>query len=171
MSTVYGEIEARRGSILKTWRASLDKSSGQGRPSSARRVNRFTDSVTYLVNESTNDVITWLAGPGGLADIPESFVDLCRLKAIQETSPSIAFGFIFDLKRVIRSTLGGPKGGSCVFDQVDRRIDLLVLFAFDRYVEFREKVYLIRIAEMQRGEGLMKRRQAGKLGACGREAV
>lgn len=171
MSTVFGEIEARRDSILKAWRAGLDNASGSGHSSHARRVNRFTDSVTYLVNESTNDVITWLAGPGSLEDVPESFVDMCRLKAVQETSPSVAFGFIFDLKRVIASVLGASKGDAVGLDLVNRRIDQLVLFAFDRYVEFREKVYLIKVDEMQRGESLMKRRQAGKLGACGREAV
>lgn len=173
MNAIYGEIEARRGSILKAWRAGLDGASGESRPSSTKKANPFTASVTYLVNEGTSDVVTWLVDQRGAEDIPESLVDLCRLKAVQEASPSLAFGFIFDLKRAIRSALtaSGKEREGAELGQVDDRIDELALLAFDRYSEFREKIYLIRVAEMQRGEGLAQRRQAGNRTAREREAV
>lgn len=172
MSMLYGEIEARRGSILKAWRMSFGAESRADGIASRKNDNRFTDSVTYLIDESTNDVITWLIGGGGKEAIPETLVDLCRLKAVQEASPSLAFGFIFDLKRAIRSTLHGSKRTEAAdFVKVEERIDELALFAFDWYSEFREKIYRIRFDEMQRSEGFMQRRRTAKRGECEREAV
>ena len=174
MSTVYGEIEARRRTILKTWRASLDGASGASHSSAARNANRFTDSVTYLVDEATSDVVTWLVGERGLQDVPESLVDICRLKAVQDASPSLALRFIFDLKQVIRSTLGnsvGEKERDIVLGKVDARIDELALFAFDRYAEFRDQLSQIRIDEIRRGEGIMKKRLASEHAPREREAV
>ncbi|WP_180326692.1 RsbRD N-terminal domain-containing protein [Raoultibacter phocaeensis] len=172
MNTLYGEIESRRASILKAWRASFGTESQASGFAPKKGDNRFTDSLGYLIDESTNDALTWLVRGGGKESIPETLVDLCRLKAVQEASPSAAFGFIFDLKRAIRSTCGGAALASGTeFVQVEERIDELALFAFDWYSQFREKIYRIKFDEMQRSEGLMQRRRTAKRGECEREAV
>ena len=172
MDTIYGEIEARRGSILKTWRAGLNREQGPSGLSSVQRTNSFTSSVASLVEEGTSDVVTWLVDQGSTAEIPETLVDLCRLKAVQEASPSLAFGFIFDLKRAIRAALNNTvkQRESAELDRVEQRIDELALVTFDWYSEFREKIYLIKVAELQRSEGFAQRRLA-KRGDREREAV
>lgn len=173
MSTVYGDIRAKRQPILKAWRAEFDGESEAGRPVFARNVNHFTDSLACLIDEATNDTFTWLVGDEEGRDIPESLVDLCRLKAVQGASPSQALGFVFVLKRAIRSSMGesfkGREGGAA-FAKVEGRIDQLALFSFDRYSEFREKLSQLRVDEILRGESLMERR-LGELAKRERETV
>lgn len=174
MSSIYRDIEAKKDVILKTWRASFSNDVNGHGASSNKKVNRFTDSVSYLINKGTEDIVVWLASEKDTSEIPETLVDVCRLKAIEEESPSKALAFIFELKQAIWSTLertGADQDKNVPFHQVEVRIDELMLFAFDRYTEFREQIYHMRVTEIQRGGSFSHRGMAKMQDSREREVV
>ena len=156
MGTVYGEIDARRSSLFKAWRACFDGGSESAFPVAAGKAGRFSNPAAYLADECASDVLAWLADAGEEADIPASVADWCRLRAVQETDQAHALRPLLDLKQVVRDAVGVAAGDE-ELASVDERIDAL---GRDRYVESREKLNQIRLDEMQRGEGLMNRRLA-----------
>lgn len=159
MGTVYGEIDARRSSLFKAWRACFDGGSESAFPVAAGKAGRFSNPAAYLADECASDVLAWLADAGEEADIPASVADWCRLRAVQETDQAHALRPLLDLKQVVRDAVGAAAGDG-ELALVDERIDALGRYASDRYAESREKLNQIRLDEMQRGEGLMNRRLA-----------
>ena len=79
---------------------------------------------------------------------------LIRIRAVQGFSPAQAVAFIFALKQVIRATLHKEiKAGLYLKEQLqfESKIDELGLFAFNIYVECREKIYQIKASELRNG--------------------
>ena len=80
MGTVYGEIDARRSSLFKAWRACFDGGSESAFPVAAGKAGRF------------------------------SVADWCRLRAVQETDQAHALRPLLDLKQVVRDAVGVAAG-------------------------------------------------------------
>lgn len=78
----------------------------------------------------------------------EDFLDrIIRIRAVQDLSPSEAIGFIFDLKGIIRQVV--PEMEMSLADEIDRRVDVLALKAFDIYMECKRKLYELRATELR----------------------
>ncbi len=109
----------------------------------------------------------------GLARIVETFVqemdrdqmlaaldDVIRVRALQDVAPSMALAFLFLLKNAIREELAPElKDGrfSDELQELDSRIDGMVLLGFDVYTQRREKLYEIRVSEVkQRVSGFLR---------------
>jgi len=79
------------------------------------------------------------------------FLDgIVRIRAVQEFAPSEALGFIFQLKDVVRKVLAkAPQHPAAAneLDVFDSAVDDLALFAFDLYMQCREKIYDIKAKE------------------------
>ena len=91
------------------------------------------------------------AEPTGM---PATLEHLMKLRAVQaELAPSAALAFIFGLKKVIR--LECRQEWSAEVEQewpeVAGRIDRLALAGFDLYMASRERLYQVRIRELQSG--------------------
>ncbi|WP_417134432.1 RsbRD N-terminal domain-containing protein [Rubneribacter badeniensis] len=159
MGTIYEEIGVRRAGILKAWQAQLASGPQTLCPSASRGAGRFANPVAYVAGECAKDTLAWLVDGRSAEDAPGSLGDWCRLRAVQETSPSRALRPILDLKRIVRDAVGtrGDADGLAAFDE---RIDEIALLAFDRYAESREKLFQVRRDEMRRGEGIVNSRQA-----------
>jgi hypothetical protein len=71
---------------------------------------------------------------------------IIRIRAIQNFTPSQATAFILSLKRILREYLAKELQDSRLateFIDVESKIDLICLMAFDIYMQCREKVYQI----------------------------
>ena len=71
---------------------------------------------------------------------------IIRIRAIQNFTPSQATAFILSLKRILREYLAKELQDSRLateFADVESKIDLICLMAFDIYMQCREKVYQI----------------------------
>jgi hypothetical protein len=71
---------------------------------------------------------------------------IIRIRAIQSFTPSQATAFILSLKRILREYLAKELQDSRLateFADVESKIDLICLMAFDIYMQCREKVYQI----------------------------
>ncbi len=82
-----------------------------------------------------------------------AFLDkIIRIRAVQEFTPEAALGFIFDLKSIIRDSLGKyAREEITVRDLLtcESRIDKLALLAFNIYMQCREKIYDLRAREFK----------------------
>ena len=78
---------------------------------------------------------------------------LIRIRAVQTMfTPSQATAFILDLKKVIRNTLKADLQETDMQSQLlefEKRIDRLLLIAFDIFVRCREKIYSMKATEEQ----------------------
>ncbi|MEW6442161.1 MAG: RsbRD N-terminal domain-containing protein [bacterium] len=90
---------------------------------------------------------------GGRSENLSSFLDrILRIRAVQDFAPSKAVGFILDLKAVLREELSGEdlnEGLEQELLDLERRIDDLILVAFDVYMQCREKVCDARVGEIK----------------------
>jgi len=78
---------------------------------------------------------------------------LIRIRAVQTMfTPSQATAFILDLKKIIRNTLKSDLQDADMYAQLlafEKRIDRLLLIAFDIFVRCREKIYSMKATEEQ----------------------
>jgi len=88
----------------------------------------------------------------------EAIEYLMKLRAVQaELTPAQSLAFIFELKRIIRQACS--KEWSPELEQewpeVTARVDRIALQGFDCYMASRERLYQVRIRELQSGRHLL----------------
>jgi hypothetical protein len=122
----------------------------------------------------------------GLAALFEAVVDgadpdrcraallpIVRLRAVQDIAPSQALAFVPQLKNVVREMLREKiqeEGTRQALSAFEGRVDQAALLAFDLYSECRERIFELRVNEMQRSTAQL-RRQPGAPGAMSNESV
>jgi len=76
---------------------------------------------------------------------------ILRIRAIQNFSASEAVGFVLDLKPIVRMVMKNQKCDISFNDYVafEKRVDQLVLYAFDVYMACKEKVYDLKANEVR----------------------
>ncbi len=81
------------------------------------------------------------------------FLDpIIRIRAVQDFTPSQAAGFVFNLKGIIRETIGGQVRETEDLEAmmgIDERIDRIGLLAFDIFMGCREKIYQLKANEIR----------------------
>jgi len=77
---------------------------------------------------------------------------IVRIRAVQELEPSIAVGFLFLLKRIIREELFHDIRQDGFFEdlmEMESRLDSYTSTAFNIYMQCREKLYDLKANEMR----------------------
>ena len=93
-----------------------------------------------------------LAGELEDAETGQMLDRVVRIRAIQDFTPAHALYFIFQLKAILRDELGDKAASHGLEDelaQLEGRVDLLALMAFDIYVSCREKLLELKAKEMR----------------------
>ncbi len=114
--------------------------------------NRFSNPVGYSISSSAENIVDEIVHENDIVKIKLSLIDLMKIRAVQDFSPSQAAGFIFSLKKAIRKELAGEiKDENSIMELLDieSRVDDAALIAFDLYTEAREKVFQIRVNELK----------------------
>ncbi|MDT8067173.1 MAG: RsbRD N-terminal domain-containing protein [Terriglobia bacterium] len=107
----------------------------------------FRNPVGHALRQSLATLANELVGEMDKEKIAAALDDIVRIRAVQDFSPSEAVGFIFLAKPIIRRLTTSD------YDFFDRRIDELVLLAFNAYMRCREQLADVRIHEAQRALG------------------
>ena len=97
--------------------------------------------------EAIFDQIVSAADPNTVREFLDPII---RIRAVQDFSPSQATAIILALKKVIRDHLKKDLSDSRTANallQFESKIDSLCLFAFDLYMECREKIYELKTNE------------------------
>jgi hypothetical protein len=118
-----------------------------------REKDPFANPVGHSLRVGTRAILdALLEGAGGEA-LRESVRDIVRIRAVQQMPPSVAVGFVFQLKDAVRSVLADELRDRRLAGELarlDRDIDGAAMAAFDVYAEERDRVVELRINELKR---------------------
>jgi len=112
--------------------------------------DRFANPVGYTISQEIEALYDELLQEMNSDKLAVCLDNIIRIRVVQDFSPSQTIAFIFLLKKAIREELASEIAENRVFEELlkfESKIDKLVLFALDIYMECREKVYEIRVNE------------------------
>jgi len=118
-----------------------------------REKDPFANPVGDSLRVGTRVILDALLDGADAAALRDAVRDIVRIRAVQQMSPSMAVGFVFQLKDALRDVLtdefrDGPGDGELA--GLDRDVDGVAMAAFDVYAEQRERVSELRINELKR---------------------
>lgn len=155
-------LSDKRSRIIKKWRdLTLAAYSGDAQRFLRKEKNQFANPVGRTISEAVEVLYDDLL-KGGETEIGSAALDkIIRIRAVQDLKPSQAIGFIIQLKGIIGNELKAAaqeSGLSEDLQEVERAIDNMALLAFDMYTQCRQKIYEIRVREVQgQVSGLLRR--------------
>ena len=151
-------LQQRRAAIHERW---LGRTLETYPPDAAvflkRQRNPFANPVGQTVAAGTRVILDSVLDGADPGTIRSHLEEILKIRAVQEFSPAVAVGFLFLLKDAIRDELASEEfaaGDRLELEQLDARIDRVALLAFDIFVQCREKVYELRLAEVRRNLGV-----------------
>lgn len=105
----------------------------------------FQNPVGTSLQQELRTVLEGVLDDRDPAELDSAIDRIVRVRAVQDLSASAAVGFVFDLKKVLRQSLGDGVDHR----QLEARIDRVALRAFDVYAACRDQVAEIRIASIR----------------------
>ncbi|RLF54216.1 MAG: hypothetical protein DRN37_10505 [Thermoplasmata archaeon] len=155
-------LSDKRSSLIKKWRNLLIESY----PAGTRRFlksekDQFANPVGHVISKDIEILFDEFVHDGDIAKITASLENILRIRAVQDMKPSHALAFVLQFKGLIREELkrGKPLNGlSGELQAFERKIDDLVLLAFDVYTNCRQRLYEIRVREVKEQYGKLLER-------------
>ena len=120
--------------------------------------DKFANPVGSTIRESLMQIFRLLEKNSDINEYKPSVERIIQIRAIQEFSPSQAVAPLNAVKHITREFLAADKERAlCINDLYDFEfsVDLIVLAAFDKYMEFRERLYKTRIEEIKTGRSVL----------------
>ena len=118
-----------------------------------RQKDPFANPVGHGLRVGTRGIFEALADGMDHEKIRQHLLEIIKVRAVQQFSPSQAVSFVFQLKEAVRCELAKAAGDSrfaSEFAELQERIDRIALVAFDVFVECRERVCELRVNEVKR---------------------
>jgi len=149
--TLKEQLQENRSAIVDQWFETVVGTYQEETRGPLRRQNApFTNPVGFNTAEGLKGLFDGLL-KGMMPSETSRFLDgIVRIRAVQDFAPSEAVRFIFQLKAVVRSNLGEKLQEPSAAGELvsfESAIDELALFAFDLYMQCREKIYDIKAKE------------------------
>ncbi len=149
--TLKEHLQENRSAIVDQWFETVVGTYQEETRGPLRRQNApFTNPVGFNAAQGLEGLFDGLL-KGMMPSETSRFLDaIVRIRAVQDFPPSEAVRFIFQLKDVVRRELNEAlRDPSTAADlaSFEYAIDDLALFAFDLYMQCREKIYDIKAKE------------------------
>jgi len=148
-------LNQNRNKVLENWlQAILESYPPDSIDFFKNKKDQFQNPVGHAISDGIEKIFDELLGEFDQEKIIEPLERIIKIRTVQEFSPAQATAFIFPLKNVIRGVLGEHIRENHLEDQLyalDCRIDRLALYAFDIYMQCREKLFEIRINQVKAG--------------------
>lgn len=147
-------LQEKKPVIVEAWFQAILKSyAEEKRPFLQKKEHPFTNPIGSTIHEALTGILTEIIQGENLGRVKDSLEELIRLQAVQDFSPSQAISFLPSLKQIIRKELNttnliGAYQGE--YDNIAILIDELTIQAFDIYMGCREKIFNLKIKELQR---------------------
>ena len=139
-------LARRRGAIVAEWfERTIESYPDQSSRFLRGEKDPFRNPVGHTLREGLAVLFDELLAGMDSSRITAALDSIVRIRAVQDSTPSQAVGFLFLLKRILREEEPEMEPA-----EIDTRIDGMILLAFDLYMKCREKIYEIRAAEAQR---------------------
>lgn len=146
-------LSQKRASILEKWfRLILESYPADSSRFFKQEKDRFINPVGYTIFQEIEALYEGLLRGMNSDKLSTSLDNIIRIRAVQNFSPSQATSFVFLLKKAIREELEKEIRENQLFGELlefESRIDELALHAFDIYMKCRDKVYEIRVSEVE----------------------
>lgn len=145
-------LKEKKAAIVRKWfDAVLETYQEESRTPMRRQGAQFTNPVGFTLAQGLEGLFDGLLQGMMPADVAAHLDTMVRIRAIQDFTPSQAVSFIFDLKRVTRDILGKEllqdQRNAEGLHSFDTAVDDLALYAFDLYMQCREKIYDLKAKE------------------------
>lgn len=114
----------------------------------------FRNPIGHTLKEGIPLLVDELLGDMNSEKVRQTLEGIVRIRAVQNFSAREAVGFVFLLKKILQEDLTTDPA---IRRELDRRLDELVLAAFDLYVQCREQIYDIQVSETKRRVALLER--------------
>jgi hypothetical protein len=115
--------------------------------------DRFANPVGYTISTEISSLFDQLTNEMDREDVLVSVDNILKIRAVQDFSPGQAVEFCFALKNVVRSLLMQSSPDIDMMADLlefESRIDSLALFAFETYMNCRERIHQIRTNEIRK---------------------
>jgi hypothetical protein len=147
------QLQEKRSAIVNQWfEAVVETYHEETRGPLRKQKAPFTNPVGFNTAQGLEGLFDGLL-KGMMPTETSRFLDaIVRIRAVQDFAPSEAIRFIFRLKDVVRKELAEALQDPAVSAELvpfEAAIDDLALFAFDLYLQCREKIYDIKAKEAQ----------------------
>lgn len=152
----------KKSGIIKKWRDTIiDTYPGDAQGFLRKEKGQFSNPVGHIIAKDIENLYGELVKGGDIEKISSSLDNIIRVRAVQDFKPSLAVGFVLQLKSLIREKLEGKvlkNGLSGELQALEDRIDKMALLAFDIYSQCRQKVYEIRVNQVKNHVGRLLER-------------
>ena len=119
--------------------------------------DRFSNPVGFTISNGAEEIFEEIINGGDIEKIKIFLNNIIKIRAVQNFSPSLAAGFIYSLKKVIRQELNQEIVDGKVLKELfefELNLDDLALIAFDLYMDAKEKIFKIRVDEIKSKDGM-----------------
>ena len=143
--------------IIREWCAKFDPAFDSDDFAGNISSRRFRNPSAFHVDGAAREVVEFvLSGEKG-EGFDSKLNDLCQLVALWNSSPSETLKPFTQLRSLVASNLGDFDANSEEAQNINSRIDEVVLSAFEDYVLSREKLNSIRFNELKRKTDALER--------------
>lgn len=165
----------RKKEILERWYQLISEVYPGDALQLERGKDQFSNPVGHNISREMENLYDGLSRGSDTEKLRSSVSNIMSITAVQNLAPSQAVGLVFLLKKAVRQELSGEIGKGHLSQEVlefelprnphgpgflsqspsqellefESRIDELCLFAFDAYMERREKIFEIRVREVR----------------------
>ena len=142
-------LAAKKQDILKSWfQVTVETYPADTARFLKNQKDPFANPVGQTTYQSLETLVDALITGAGRDVMAKALDPLLRIRAVQTFTPSMATGFIFSLKTILRKHLSAAGNGSVeAYERFDRLIDEMAMIAFDIFVACREKIYELKANE------------------------
>ncbi len=120
--------------------------------------DKFANPVGGNIKEALDALFVLLAKESDSKTFAGPLEKIMQIRAIQEFAPSQAVSPIHAVKHITRDVLAADKDRCQLVSELydfEFAVDMAVLAAFDIYMECRERLYSVRIAEIKSGRHIL----------------
>lgn len=125
-----------------------------------RERDPFANPVRHAYATAAPQLFEVVAGGGELAAVAGPLREILRIRLVQQFAPSRAVAVVLMLRDAVRSELAAELAGGLApeLEEVDRRVERILLLAFDIFVDLRGQIDQLRREELKRSVASLVRR-------------
>ncbi len=143
---------AKKQAIVKAWfQTTVDSYPADTAKFLKSQTDPFANPVGQTTYRSLEALVDALSTGSDRDAMAAALDPILRIRAVQAFTPSQATSFVFSLKQIVRQLLSVDDSHAGLrFEDLDRRIDLMAMTAFDIYVACREKIFELKATESRK---------------------
>jgi hypothetical protein len=156
-------LAEKRSEIAAKWvQAMVDTYPPEASRFLKREKDQFANPVGHTIRSAIEAILDHLLNDAAVEEVLQSLDAIIRIKAVQDFSPAGAVDFLFRLKQLVRDEVKDQIRENRIsvesLLEFESKIDNLALHGFNLYMKCREKIYDIRVSQVQnRAFQLLKR--------------